>query len=79
MNRKYDSKNDMQNHVVEFESMFSRLALMDANLDESLQVALLLVSVSDETSSNGTVAAIKTKQAENATWNYVSTRPIVVY
>lgn len=66
----------MQNHIAEFEGIFNRLSQMDTEIDEGMQVAFLLVSISNVPELHGTVSAIKTMQADQATWNYVSTRLI---
>ncbi len=74
MNKRYGGRSDIAEHFSELESMFNLLSGMSSPVDESMQVAILLVSIMAQESLKGTVAAIKTVDADNATWNYVSSR-----
>ena len=56
------------------ESLFNRLDAMGSPLGSGMQVAILLVSLSAEEWLSGTVSAIKTMDADKATWEYVSGR-----
>ncbi len=67
MNKRYHSGKDMGEHLSEMESMMNRLAAMQAPVDSSMQVAILLVSVMAEESLQSTVAAIKTVDSDKAT------------
>lgn len=58
------------------ESSFTRLDAMDSSIDEEMQVALLLVSVSSIKDFQASIAAIKTMKQTETTWNYVSSRLI---
>ena len=73
---RYDSAKDMGEYLSEMESHFNRLTAMNSPVDEGMQVAILLVSVSATEALSGTVSAIKTMDPEKATWDYVSARLI---
>eukprot|EP00171_Calliarthron_tuberculosum_P005379 IDg5379t1 len=47
---------------------------MGRKLDDQMQAAMLMVSVSDVPRFTSVIAAIKTLKCEEATWNFVSTR-----
>ena len=71
---RYDGSKDMGEYLSEMESLFNRLDAMGSPLGSDMQVAILLVSLSAEEWLSGTVSAIKTMDADKATWEYVSGR-----
>ena len=76
MNTRHDIAKDIGEYLSEMESHFNRLTAMDSPVDEGMQVAILLVSVSGTEGLGGTVSAIKTMDPYKATWDYVSARLI---
>ena len=76
MNKRYKPGTDMSDHVAELESDVNRLAAMNCVINEDLQVAILITSVSEVSSFSSTVAAIKTMRSSDATWAYISSRLI---
>lgn len=59
---------DMQNHILLLESLFSRLDKMKVSLDGFMQVSFELATISDFQELNISFAAIETNQPDQATW-----------
>ena len=76
MNLKAEKGTDMGDHVSSIESLVNRLASMGMEIAEPMQVAILLVSLSNLNEYNGTVSSIKTMDPKSSTWANVSMRII---
>lgn len=74
INIRYQSAKDMGDFISELETHFNKLACMGLPIVEEMQVAILLVSVMHEESMKSTVAALKTVDADRATWDSVCSR-----
>ena len=64
----------MSDYIDEFESLFSRLAAMNAEMQEDMQIAILLVSLSDAREYENVVSAIKTLTKGDLNWDEVTSR-----
>ena len=67
MNKKLEADTIMRERVSELESLFHRRLAMKSPLEEEIQVAILLVSLSERENFRGTVSAIKTMDPKLAT------------
>lgn len=74
LNKKMAPNGNIFDHVAEMEGLFTRLEAMSFSFDENLQVAMLLISVSEVKEFEPAVGAIKIYY--EWPWNYVSTRLI---
>lgn len=62
----------MDDYIAALESQFSRLSIMETNIQESMRVEILLCLLSSLSESASVIASINTLQVDAATWNYVS-------
>ena len=69
----------MAEYVDRFESMFERLATMDAGISDDMQVAIFLSSFSNMKEYDNIISALKTLKAEELTWDKVTARLIEEY
>lgn len=76
MNLKLERHQDVGDHVAELEGLVNRLAGMDMDITEPMQVAIFLVSLSNLSEYASTVSSIKTLEPDVATWSYVTMRII---
>lgn len=76
MNLKAGKDTVMGDHISQLESLMHMLASMGMPIQEPMQVAILLVSLGNLSEYGGTVASIKTLDAELATWSNMTTRII---
>lgn len=60
LNKKLITKSDISDPFSQLESLFNKLEILMSPIDEKMQVAVLLVSVSSTNSFEATTAAIKT-------------------
>lgn len=76
INTRYDGSKDMGEYLSEMEIRLNKLEEMGSLVEEGMQMAIILVSVSSFNSLNSTVSAIKTMDPDKATWDYVWARLI---
>ena len=74
--KKLRPQEELTDFIDGFESLFTLLASMDHAIEEDMQVAMLLASLSSEKDYEHVVAALKTLPQEKLTWDTVSARLI---
>ena len=78
---RYSSSKTMSEYIDEMEEIFNRLAAMDIEIVETMQVARFLTSFgnSDESPYGGVISAFQTMADENLTWETVTARLLQEY
>lgn len=75
----YTAGDDLSDFIRDLETSFSKLENAGQTLTELLQVSVLLTSLKECEEFQATVAAIRTMEETNATWESVTTRLIDEY
>lgn len=70
INNYYKAGKDLGNYIAELETCFNWLGVMDLPVAEEIQIAILLVSVINE-SLKGTDAALKNVDGNKAPWDTI--------
>ena len=74
--KKIKAGETMADFIDGFESLFTRLASMNSEVKEDMQVAILLAALSSEKEYENVIAALKTLPQEALTWDDVTARLI---
>lgn len=69
----------MENYIAEFESLFNQLADMGETVNETLKVAILLLSLSQKRELQSTIAALTTLSDAELSWDKATSRMIDEY